>query len=103
MSGEFGKLIKDKIIGKTVEVYQGETHRTLTGYEDFEHEHKSVLFGKVIDIEGTLMTLEVKRNGKVGQVYVNLWSVKTITVPDSGVSIDDVYWPAPEITHERKK
>ena len=102
---DFLDPIKEKIMGQYVEIYQGDTHRTLTGYEDYSHENKSVIYGKVISIDGTCLTLEIKRLDKVGNVYINTWSICTITVPSCGVSIDDVYWAAPEVTHDaaRKK
>lgn len=102
---DFLESIKEKIIGKYVEIYQGDTHRTLVGYQDYTHESKSVLYGKVVSIEGTCLTLEVRRHEKLGQVYINTWSISTLTVPETGISMDDVYWAAPEVTHDsaRKK
>jgi len=100
---EFIGAIKDQIMGKFVEIFQGDTHRTLTGYADFNHEDKSVLYGKVIAADGECITLEVIRGNKIGNVFVNTWSISTITIPESGISMKDAYWASPAVTHERVK
>jgi hypothetical protein len=103
MSENYGSVIKKKLLGKFVEIYQGNTHRTLVGYADYDHDQKTVIYGKLTAVEGHCLTVEVARNDKVGNVYINTWSVLSITEPASGVGIDEAYWPASAIVHDRKK
>ena len=103
MSEEFGAVLKKRLLNKFIEVYQGDTHQSLTGYSDHSHEDKSVIYGKLVDVDGSCLILEVTREGSVGYnvgyVYVNTWSVSSVTVPSSGISMDDVYWASTNVTH----
>jgi len=103
MSAGYGAILKKKLLGKNVEIYQGDAHQTLKGYADYDTSDKSVLYGKLVDVEETCITLQVQgTNGNSALVYVNTWSVYAVTVPGDGVGIADAYWPSTVITHDQK-
>lgn len=88
MSAGFVKSIGPRLVGKIVEIYQGSTHET-TIYGEKEVEHKTIIFGKLIEALEECLVIEVK---DVGEVYINSWSVQTIVEIKNGC-IFDIYNP----------
>lgn len=80
-------LYKDKV----VEINTGEV-RTKHVMDQFEHEIKHVLRGKIREAIGDALVLEVNINGKSKLVLINCWSIKSITALDGKGSLKDVYF-----------
>lgn len=97
MSAGFVKAIADRLIGKTVEIYQGETHETVL-WADKERERKSIIYGVLIEAFEECLIVEVEDEGDINQVYINSWTVHSMLEVKNKMSIFDVYSP-----DERKK
>lgn len=101
MSESFTAIIKRDLLGKNVEVYQGEEHQQ-HDYADFNNEIKTVIYGKLVEVAGACLILEVKNNNRKGKVYVNSWSVNSITETNN-ITIYEAYSAATDILNKRAK
>jgi len=90
MSLGFATAIKKALLGKTVEIYQGDTHESLLKAEK-DIERKSVLRGVLIDVIDECVVVRVNVNGESTPVYINSWSIQTILEPRQGIGIHSVY------------
>lgn len=104
MTNNFGSIIKQKLLGKYVEIYQGDTHISLNGYNDYDVHDKSVIYGFIEDVLDDCLILKVKGKNGFGEVYINTWSIRTINeYIEGGITIGDIYQSASRISHLRKK
>ena len=103
MPSNYLKAVAKELMGKVVEVHQGNDHRQHMGYADQNHNVKSVLLGKMVAIDECCLTLEIKRGKDTGLIYVNSWSIQTICEPASGISTEDAYRPSTDIAGNRKR
>lgn len=97
MSAGFTEVIAKNLIGKNVEIFQGNRHFE-QNYSDHNNDIKSIIYGKLIDATGDCLTVEVSINNKVGLVFINSWTIQSICCPDNGVSIEDIYVESPQIS-----
>jgi hypothetical protein len=102
MSNEFAEVIKQKYLGKIVEIYQGETQDTRLQAE-IENSTKSILYGKVVDVIGPAIMLESRRGDKIHIVMINAWSIKTICESSIHVSLYDIYWADVDLANQKRK
>lgn len=89
MSASFVKFVADRLLGKTVEVYQGNEHDKLL-YSDSERTRKSIITGVLIEAAKECLVLEITKNNKKNLVYINSWSVQTI-MEKNELKLFDVY------------
>lgn len=89
MSASFVKFVSSRLIGKVVEVYQGNEHDKLL-YSDSERTRKSIITGRLVEADKECLVLEITKNDKKNLVYINSWSVQTI-LEKGEVRLFDVY------------
>ena len=102
MSNEFAEAIKQKYLGKIVEIYQGETQDTRLQAE-VENSTKSILFGKVVDVIGPAVILESRHGDKIHTIMINAWSIATICESSIHVSLYDIYWADVDLANQKRK
>lgn len=102
MSSEFAEVIKQKYLGKIVEVYQGEAQDTRLQAET-ENSTKSVLYGKVVEVIGPAVMLEIRTKDKVHTIMINAWSIITICESSKHVSLYDIYWADVDLANQKRK
>jgi len=92
MSVGFSKNLAKHLLGKVVEVSQGIEHNT-TLQSDRENRHKSVIRGKLLEIDEELIIILYTniQTGQSNKVYINSWSVQSVVEPMNGISMADVY------------
>lgn len=101
MSESFAEIIKRDLIGKNIEIYQGDEHHQ-HDYADFNNEIKTVIYGKLVEVEGACLIVEVKNNNRKGKIYVSSWSISSI-VETSNITMHEAYSPATDILNKRAK
>jgi len=87
----------EQLIGKKVEIYQGDTHESLLK-ADKDIERKSVLCGILDDVSEDWITLTCDVKGHPVVVYIHTWTVCAILEIQYGICINNIYKPA-----ERKR
>jgi hypothetical protein len=90
MSAGFAKAIAKRLLGKMVEIYTSDEHDTLNYAESNRHRN-SVIHGKLVEVDGECIILEVTIRDKTNIMYVNSWSVQSICEPKNGLSVWDMY------------
>jgi hypothetical protein len=103
MPSDYLEVVAKRLMGKIVEVYQGVDHRQHTGYADNNHCVKSVILGKLVEVDECCLIVEVTRGKDTGLVYINSWSINTICEPGSGISTEDAHRPSTDIAGNRKR
>ncbi len=93
MSVGFTETVGKRLIGCEVEIFQGDQHDTIIGYADVQRNRKSVLHGKLLEVEKECLVLECRKGDDVNVVFVNSWTVHAIMEIKSGISIFDIYYP----------
>jgi len=101
MSEGFADIIKRDLLGKYVEIYQGDEHHQ-HDYADFNNEIKTVIYGKLLEVEGACLIIEVKRNNHKGKVYVSSWSISSITETKQ-LTMQEAYSPATDILNKKAR
>lgn len=102
MSNEFAEVIKQKYLGKTVEIYQGQTEDTRLQAET-ENSTKSVLYGKIVEVIGPAIMLEIRALDKLHTIMINAWSISTICESSKHVSLYDIYWADVDLANQKRK
>lgn len=103
MSQGFAEVIARKLIGKFVEIYQGDEHYQ-HNYADYNTEVKTVLTGKLVEVDGECFVVEVVgEDGAVGSVYINSWSIKAICLPKEGITTQEAFRAATKVSQGIKR
>jgi len=89
MSAGFAKVLK-ALIGKEVEIYQGDSHETLLT-ADKDIDRKSVIRGKLLEVIDECLIVECNVGGTAVKVYVNSWTISAILEPRPGACIHSIY------------
>lgn len=92
MSAGFVKVVASKLVGKTVEIYQGNTHETVL-WGEREVERKTVIRGILVEALEECLVIEVTDSGDTNHAYVNSWTVHSIIEVKNKMTIFDIYFP----------
>jgi len=81
MSLEFAKPIASELVGRYIELYQGNNQKNYLRF-DLEIVDRSVIRGILLEVNGECLKILCKgESGKAHIAYVNSWSVYTIVTP----------------------
>jgi len=81
------------LLGKKVEIYQGDSHETLLK-ADKDIARKSVIRGTLAEINGDCVVVECPVGNQTTRVYINGWSISTVVEPSPGIGIFTLYQEA---------
>lgn len=101
MSHGFSTAIASRLIGKMVEIYTGEEFESLM-YSEYNTIKYSVIYGRLMEVDGECLILEVTLNGVTNLMYVNSWSIKAICEPKKGLSIANMIICSTEVSNGKK-
>ena len=84
-----------RLIGENVEVYCGQSRRTVK-YSDYDYNEKAVVRGELIEVSDDCIVVKVTKSNPIGGVhsndmFINTWSITAVCVPQDKLSMIDMW------------
>lgn len=86
--------------GKLVEVYCGDIKHTHI-LQDFSRAEKSIIRGRVKDAMGDCIILQCEKDGRTNDIFINCWSISTISPINGQLSMKEMYYDEEEVKKKR--
>jgi hypothetical protein len=86
----FAAALLKHLKGKEIEINSGDI-KTINKFAEQDINHKNVIRGLLEDACGDALLLAVKRDGKYGRVFINVWSVKSVVPIEDDLFVKDIY------------
>lgn len=102
MSVELAQVISKKYINKFVEIYQGDDEDTRYQAE-LSCNTKSIIYGKIVEVDGPAIMVEICHNDKKHIIMVNSWSISSICESSKYICMYDAYIADVDLANLRKK
>ena len=102
MLNDFSAAIAKKYLNKFVEIYQGDDEDTRYQAE-LSSTTKSIIYGKIVEVDGQAVMVEIYHDNKKHIIMINAWSIKTICESSRFISLYDAYKADIDLSNMRKK
>lgn len=106
MAADYLKVVAKHLMGKYVEVYEGGNEHGSYDFSEKIRTEKSIIYGKLLDVEGSCLIIEVRKNNKktgtsyYGKVFLNSWNISAIC--ETSTSISNVYTSEEELKAKKR-